>query len=384
MFESILIRPNQSKKHPIDFGQLIENLFFYKKTIAHLGRNEIKGLFDLADVEVLEQLLELPSLSIYFNNSFTAIGNENDIRFVDSIGLANLDIEKELYEESFRHRNDKSKSKKFSKKLSRLIKEYELPKNFNKTLNEQLKDEGFRNKVLKETIVEYQPELSGRINDLKYEIEFIDEYNFKINSNFDTIGFDEKKVTIDSPILALINACEDIQVMSEFNSEISLPEFNSSIVRLKVDSILNKSKKSQREIEVFTHFAFNESWALREAINKKQIHVKAALQILKKGEKYKEWLQGVPENSNLMLEYVEKVEERTVLEYLPLKAIRFYLFNGIGAILSEIKPEVGIPLTVAANAFNDFVLDNIGRKWKPNQFIEGELRPLVQNRRLLD
>ena len=53
MFESIIIRPNSYLNHPLDYGQLIENLFFYKKTIAHIGRNEIKTLFSLAEVDVL-------------------------------------------------------------------------------------------------------------------------------------------------------------------------------------------------------------------------------------------------------------------------------------------------------------------------------------------
>lgn len=379
MFESILIRPNIHRNHSLDYGQMIENLFFYQKTIAHIGRNEIPGLFDLADVDVLEQLLSLPSLSIYFNNSHTGIGQSNDIHFVDSFGLANLDLEKELYEESFRYKHDTFKSRKFSKKLARLIKVHELPRDFNKVLNEQVKDKEFRDKVLIETINHYQPNHKIRLEDLRYELEFLDDNNFKIHTNFEAIGVDPNEITPNSPILSLVNACEDLFIMSENDSEVSLPEFNSKIIRTKINSTIEKGTKSKKEIEVFSHYTFDESWALREAINSKQIHVKAALNILKKGDKYKLWLQSLPDDSNLMFEYVQKIQERSILESMPAKAMRFYFFNGLGAILSEINPNVGIPLTVILNAFDTFLLEKLGRKWTPNQFIEGELRPLLKS-----
>ena len=55
MFESIIIRPNSSRSHPLDFGQVIENLFFYGKTIVHIGIDQIKHLYQLADVDVLKE-----------------------------------------------------------------------------------------------------------------------------------------------------------------------------------------------------------------------------------------------------------------------------------------------------------------------------------------
>jgi len=144
MFESILIRPNSSQGLSLDCGQMIESLFFYNKTIVHIGREEIKTLFDLADVDVLEELFKLPYLKVYYNNSHSGIMNQDGIFSLDFFGLANADIEEELYNESFAYRHDESKSKKFAKKLSRLIQIYELPNSINKSLTELVKDEEFR------------------------------------------------------------------------------------------------------------------------------------------------------------------------------------------------------------------------------------------------
>ena len=297
MFDSIIIRPNSSRSHPLDCGQMIENLFFYKKSIVHIGRNQISSLFDLAEVNVLEQLLSLPYLSFFYNNSHTVVGNNNNVLFVDSIGLADLDIEKELYEESFRRKGDAFRSKKFAKKISRLIKPYELPKDFYKILNEELKDTEFRNKILFETVKKYYPNHPFELNEIRYDLEYLDENQFKIHSNFDLLI--NNKIAIDSPILALINACEDLHVMSENSSEISLPDFNSKLIRIKLNSVIEKGAKSKEEIDAFNHFVFDESWALREAINEKQIHLKAVLRLLEKADKYKQWLNDLPNNANL-------------------------------------------------------------------------------------
>lgn len=375
MFNSIIIRPNSSREHPVDFGQVIENLFFYQNTTLHIGREEIKTLFTLADVDVLEQLLSLPYLSVYFNNSHTAVGNNNNVRFVDSISLVDLDLEKELYQESFNLGKDVQKSKKFSKKISRLLKIHELPQDFHKILNEQLQDNTYRQKVVEELFKVKNPH--ANLENLEFNLEYLDADRFKVHTN---INFEENdKITVDDPILAIINACEDLHVMSENSSEISIPEFNSKMLRLKISSILEKSNEALKEIEVFNHYVYDDSWALREAINSKKIHVKPILAVLKKAEKYKHWLKELPDNSNLINEYFEKVEEKTVLEKMPLKGIKFYFFNTAQAILNQLPDGVGIPAGLALSAFETFLLDNlIQKKWKPNQFINNELRPLLK------
>ncbi|CAN5135023.1 hypothetical protein BH11BAC5_BH11BAC5_54180 [soil metagenome] len=95
-------------------------------------------------------------------------------------------------------------------------------------------------------------------------------------------------------------------------------------------------------------------------------------------EKYKSWLHNLPDDSNLMSEYQKKVEEKTVLESLPLRAVRFYIFTVASAILGELNPEIAIPTSIALSAFNSFILGNINKKWTPNQFIENEYRPLAK------
>lgn len=375
MFESILFRPNSSRKYPIDYGQLIESLFFYQKTILHIGRGEIRSLYDLTDVDVLVELFKNPTLSVYYNNSHVGVVNDQNIRTVDSFGLADLDLEKELFTESYAYKGDKKRSQIFAHKLSRLIPIHSLPKEFNSELNTQLKDDDFRNNILKQIIKYYQPNLN--FEDIRYELEFLDVNSFKIHSNFEQIGIDSKLLTVDSPILALVNACEDLLVAGENNSEILLPEYNSIMAQVKVNKIIQKTVKSQEEIQAFNHYAYNESWALREAINSKRLHIKAILPTLRNASRYKEWLEDLPNDGNLLREYIAKVEEKSILEKLPSKAIRFYIYNGLSILLSQLDQNVGITTAIGLNAFDTFLFEKLLNQWKPNQFVEKELIPLI-------
>lgn len=379
MTRSPTIRPNSYFNNAIIFGQIIENLFFYKQTIAHIGRHEIKSLYTLADVDVVEELLKYHGLNIYYNNSHSGISNQDGIRFIDLFSLANLDLEKELYTESFAFSGDKKRCRKFARKISRLIKEYNLPKEFNKNIYSDIKNESFLNQILIDRLSDHNPDLWTIVDKLHMEMEFLDDTHFKIHSNFKELGVDPKQFSPDSVLTRIASASEDLQVMAENASEINTSERNARVIHAKIGSALDQATKSKREKEVFSHYVFDDSWALSEAINKKRIHVKAALQVLRKAERYKAWLQDIPNDANLMREYVAKAGEKNILERMPAKAIRFYIFNGLAEILSTLDPAIGLPLTLTASAFDTFLLEKLGTQWKPNQFIEQDLRPLVKN-----
>lgn len=378
LFESILIRPHSNEDVAMDYGQVIENLFFYQNTIVHLNRGSIAGLVHLADTPVLEELLKYQGLQMHYNNSHaTVMGPVNGIYTVDTIGLSDLDIEKELYEQYMFTLDDELKAKKFSRKLSRLINVYELPFNLKTTFDQELQDTPFLKDVLDETIQKYYPNNTTSPADRRFELEYINARQFRIHTNLDSNQPDQFHDT--SPILSLINSCADLHVMAEYGSEICLPEFNSKIVRLKVDTILDKTQASAAKISRFNIAQFNEARALREAINSKQLHVKAILPVLRKATRYKEWLQNLSDDSDLMYEYLDKIEEKSILERMNFKAIKFYLFTGIQTILAAgTPPEFSIPANTAISAFDTFISDKLTENWKPSQFVREDYKKLLK------
>lgn len=378
MFDSILIRPNSNEGVPMDFGQVIENLFFYQKTVVHINRGSVPLLLKLADVDVLVELLKYQGLQILYNNSMATVGIPGDGTYwVDTIGLADFDIEKELFEEAMRSGSDEVKARKFAKKLSRLIGVYELPYAVKGTLIEQLHDNDFLKIALDETLKLHYPGINIAPGDRRYELEFINGRNFKVHTNI--TGSEAVPFHDNSPILSLINAAVDLYLMAESESEICLPEFNSRILRQKVNTILDKSEQSAEKISRFHLAQFNEARAIREAINNKQLHVKAVLPVLRKANRFKEWLYDLPGNHDLMYEYMEKMEEKSVLERIGFKDMRFYFFTGLQTIISAMQPMASLFINPVLSAFDAYLLDQLTKDWKPSQFVRDDYQKLLND-----
>ena len=103
------------------------------------------------------------------------------------------------------------------------------------------------------------------------------------------------------------------------------------------------------------------------------------VQVIRKAEEFKTWLQGVESNSDLLKEYYQAVTKETKLEKLPGKSVRFSLFTGLGlAADATFTGGLGTLAGVSLGALDTFYLDKLIAGWKPNQFIEEEVLPLVR------
>ncbi|MDF2188695.1 hypothetical protein [Paraflavitalea sp. CAU 1676] len=379
MFQSILIRPNSTEGVPMDFGMVIENMFFYQSTTVHINRAAVSELVKLAAPEVLEELLKYQGLKILYNNSMPTVGMAGDGTYwVDTLGLADFDIEKELYAEALRVTGDESKAGKFSKKIARHIGVHELPFTIKTSMVEQLQDKDFLRVARDETLKEHYPGIIMPVGDRRYEIEFLSQQFFRVHTNLQ--GAADQSFGETSPVLSLINATADLHVTASSGSEICLPEFSSRVLRQKIDAVLDRSQHSAENLSRFHLAQFNESWAIRDAINSKRLHVKAVLPALRKAARFKEWLRDLPENHDLMYEYQEKVEEKTVLERIGWKDMRFYFFTGLQTITSAIAPVASLLVNPAIGVFDAYVIDQIAKEWKPNQFVRGPYKKLLQGR----
>ena len=146
----------------------------------------------------------------------------------------------------------------------------------------------------------------------------------------------------------------------------------------KVNQLLKKSINNSKEIHDFQGFIFDEAKSLREAINNKQINLDDLISVLKNSQKFKKWISGVKPEKSLIKDYYAEVTKKTFLDKLPSKSIRWSFFTGAG-IVTDIITTGGIA-TVAGlgfSALDTFYLDKLISGWKPNQFIEEEVKKLL-------
>ena len=98
-----------------------------------------------------------------------------------------------------------------------------------------------------------------------------------------------------------------------------------------------------------------------------------------KADKFRSWLQNVPSDKSLIGEYYRVVSEKTFAERLPTKFTRFIIFTGIGVTLDLFGAGgIGTAVSTGLSAFDSFYLDKILKGWKPNQFIDHQLKPMIK------
>jgi hypothetical protein len=85
--------------------------------------------------------------------------------------------------------------------------------------------------------------------------------------------------------------------------------------------------------------------------------------------------------SDLIKEYYAEVTKETVADKLPGKTARFSVFTGLGlAADAVLTGGLGTVTGVSLGALDTFYLDKLLAGWKPNQFIDDQLLPVINKK----
>lgn len=155
------------------------------------------------------------------------------------------------------------------------------------------------------------------------------------------------------------------------NSEITTDVIHSTLIELKCEDIFKKLTNNQKQIDLFQHIVFEDGKAIRESINLGKSPFESILPLLEESEKYYKWVDSLDDNSNLVREYYKELASKSWIDKLPSKSVRFSFFTGAGLLIDAVCPTgFGTAAGVALSLGDTFLLDNIIKGWKPNQYIE--------------
>jgi hypothetical protein len=178
----------------------------------------------------------------------------------------------------------------------------------------------------------------------------------------------------------LLSVKADLHFAARFNSEIAIDDVNALIVRGHLGHILEKLQSSSKAAASFQEFVFDDSRAVAEAMRSGAHHLKDLLPILPKAQRFKTWLQTESAQRDVVKAYFHEALERTWIDKLPAKSIRWFLFSAAGVGLDALGAGgMGTAAGFGLGALDTFVLDRILGGWKPNQFVDDYLREFVRN-----
>jgi hypothetical protein len=185
-------------------------------------------------------------------------------------------------------------------------------------------------------------------------------------------------LTIPFLLTFLQDARSDLQLASSTGSELAISQATSIIAAARLEHIMKGRLRSEGNLRLFQEFVFEDSRAIREAVNSGQRNMQDVVSLVASAQKFRQWVSNQPEDVDLRRAYLTEVTKVGWAGKLPQKAARWGLVTAASTALSVLGgPVVGTAATIGLSALDAFIVDKLARGWKPNQFVEGPLRQFL-------
>lgn len=390
MFQTICIKPNPHS-FPTDVGFIAENLLYYKQVIIIAGTETLPILLNNCDIEVLQELLSSKALRLCFRENLLGVMTKTtpqglSINDVSALSSDRLKVDQLLFDGLFQATGRRGHSKRVAQKLLPLVEPISYEDNICDMVRSDLTEQTYTKAAIIDTIKFYNPNIEISPNELHYNWRKVaDGYIFETNLNYPEINKqipnnpDQQIINPTSLILNILETRGDMHLASSLNSEIATTGLNTSLMKIKFKDIYEKTTRNLDNIFQFNDFALENGYAIREAINSGDKTFRDFMEILEKADKFKQWLENMGDDKNIIKEYHHAVTKQTWVDKLPSKAARWSFFTGAGLALDiAFAGGLGTAIGTGLSIGDAFLLDKLLKGWRPSTFVETELKRFVK------
>lgn len=394
MFKKICVKHTETRGYKLDVGFILDSMLFYGKVILIAHKKEISILIKLLGEDLIRELILTGRLEIKYRESLFGTMIFPDGKYgIDVFKQENTSIDSELYQAHRLVVNNSTKNIKFAQEFSKLIHSFSYPKEVRENIIMDFNNEQLLKTLLPIYFESIVPQFNSPEN---IEIEIIrdgsfgpyDAYSLNTNINLKELNQIHKKanpeITYDIDyggfLLSIAESKGDISIASILDSEIVTSKLYSKFIAIELEDLIMQRSKSELEINLFQEYILNDCTTIGFAFLNKIITGKELLNILDKADKFRNWLEKIPEDKNLLGQYHQAVIEKSLSDKLPTKIARFVIFEGIGITLDLLLTGgIATAATTAISLADNFLLDKIiNQKWRPNQFIDDTLKPKIK------
>lgn len=394
MFDSILYRNIPGPGPLIDVGALAEGLLFYGRVAVVGNTGTLKDLLRQVPPFILLSLLRSGRLEIYYLGDQTGVSTTQGTGGSYTHSLIRMSspdhtigkVAAKVFKEAA---GSTGQATLGARHFARLLRPFDHS-GFDQAsvlgaLTDAHSTEASIRAMLGVVAPQYAPAES-----LRFRIELDSEEMFRVQTNLD---FDEvnshyhrfvpreHSSISEAYLLALIQeAYESTFFAATLNSEVAVPPIERAVQAVAVESIVRRNSHSESQIVSFENLTLIGAYSIREAVNSGAVSFIEIVRLLDKAEKFRSWLHKQPAGTELVRAYYKEVVSDTWVERLPGKTTRWCIFTGLGLAADALVPTGGLGTAagVAVGAVDTFIADKILKGWKPNQFVEGDLRPLIK------
>jgi len=393
MFTSITIRRQNSfdTENPLDIGYLLECMLFYKTVSVIADPAILKQLLFTFGPEQLETLLASNALNIRYSENLFGIQTKTDksrqYHLPVLVSSPNHSLQNELPNQTINLIGKTGKGRKAALRLQHYISIVNHDSDYMKSTESILLDTAFMESAIKVILRHLVPEFP-QTTDIKLRTERTESgFVFDSNLNYEKLNqFYHLRVSSQHSsltpgyFLALICGIEShlYFAASQFG-ELAIDSVGSDLIACRLSNLAERSKKSDLDRRAFAELLLDDAKALREAFNDGTISIDDIIPVILAASCFKDWLVKQNPDANLVREYYKEISKGTFIERLPGKSTRWVTIAGLGVASETVLPGgTGLAISVGLSALDFFFFDKLIKGWKPNQFIDEHLLPLVK------
>jgi hypothetical protein len=233
-------------------------------------------------------------------------------------------------------------------------------------------------------------------NALPPEIQFeavpLGEAGFHVRTNLDfrrlndiyhqRIPSTHSSLDVGYLLSVLMTARKMLEDGARIGAELAVDPIYKEVITTKIQSSFRSREQSAAQIEAFQRLVFDEGRTLSGVFESKERTFGDLLAVLDHASQFRNWLQEKPVTSELVRNYFKAVTEKSWIDKLPTKMVRWSLFTGGGLLFDALTGGgLGTAAGVALSAGDAFLLDKLLKGWKPNQFVHDTLKSFVSRGR---
>lgn len=376
MFEKVLVKPKGLLNNQQSLVDLIDLLLYYEEVHIIINPENFVGFYNAFSEDLVEELIKSRRIILHPTESQLACNTTNDGYYgITFISHGWDDIHHLLYE--FYNRliiDDVIKSRQFANRFSSIVDTFTYSNEIGCGIYDDLLDTNYMEKAFDVFMRLHFPTYHRRSN-VKIEIELLDislfPNAFKVRHNYDEL-YSSSKDDVNKPHLELypfLLSISDSKITSylatQYGSEITTTYENAEYIMLQLNDLIKKSICSQENLDAFQKHILQSSLSIGEAFVEKKINEKELIKTLKKAEKFRDWLNKLPNDASLIGEYVNEINKKTIMDNTWIKIGREIMYSLI-SFCGGTGPFIGTGLSILDSLYADKLVSG----WKPNLFVE--------------
>lgn len=392
MLGTCLLRNPSTKENKLDKGLLCESLLFFNKAHLLIDMATLSVMAQADFLDVLALLLKegyltanySPQAAVLHSNTTNGISEHffTIVRFGGDQSKPNMRNPELFAKQLERIYGDKGKARKHFRLLADLISFNDLDDHNVPTLGRKdICDPYIAREVARASLLN-QGIPNAEINFSRIDVLPLDGFKFGIATDID---FNHLRQFVPEPnraafgisnlFPAIADARFDVGLAAKYNAAFVGSENNEGITSMLLQRSFGapfNANSSKRDIYDFISVAVP---SVREVINNGERSPAEFVKLMQKADSFRNWLREQNPDADLIAEMLREKAKTAWLETLPAKTMRFGLFTGAGMLADYFAPGT----SAITGAADNFLIDRIGKGWRPHYFVENHLRSFLDH-----